>query len=469
MGQQSGWQPHRIPANSQARHISTDVQSAGRGYAQQASQPLPRQQASHIEAQAEGGTRVHFSDLAGDSQPAAVLRWKTRNNSNANSLTAPRSAITAASAADGEAGAWQNSLDTQAVFDDGGRTAGFEENPLRDNRPEHSVRLAHYQQESASDRFQGGAIQLPELEPRSPQFGDSPNQDSLALPDPLDAPEPAPQPQQGALSEAPSQAGSQPEPPPANPFLEDEMERRFNGQESLDLPDRAEMASDISCNELRDRIRARPLTNVSLDVSPVFGEGMRSVRGGGEEGRLEFAASSQVRTWTNYQGQVIATGRLIDLRNDQVILDIDGQERSFSLNVLSDVDVAYVGQAWNIPLRCGIGNEAYAGRSFIPAAFQWKAPGHCHKPLYFEQVQLERYGHDAGPVMQPLISTAHFFANIAVMPYKMGIHPPHECQYSLGYFRPGNCAPYMLQPIPLSLRGAAVQAGVVTGAAALIP
>jgi hypothetical protein len=404
--------------------------------------------------------------LASDSQPAAVLRWKTRNNSNANSLTAPRAAATAAA---GEAGSWQSSIDTQAVFDNGARSAGFEENPLRDSHVEHSVQLAHYQQESASDRFQGGAIQLPELEPRSPQFGNGPYQDSLALPDPLDAPEPAPQPQQGAMGEAPSRPNAQQEDLRANPFLEDEVERRFNGQESLDLPDRAEIAGDISCNELRDRIRARPLTDVSLDVSPIFGEGMGSVRGGAEAGRLEFAASSQIRTWMNFQGQVIATGRLIDLRNDQVVLDVDGQERTISLNRLSDEDIAYVGQAWNIPLRCGIGNEAYAGRNFIPAAFQWKAPGHCHKPLYFEQVQLERYGHDAGPVMQPLISTAHFFANIAVIPYKMGIHPPHECQYSLGYFRPGNCAPYMLQPIPLSLRGAAVQAGVVTGAAALIP
>ena len=58
---------------------------------------------------------------------------------------------------------------------------------------------------------------------------------------------------------------------------------------------------------------------------------------------------------------------------------------------------------------------------------------------------------------------------IAVLPYKMGIHPPNECQYSLGYYRPGNCAPYMLPPIPWSLRGAAAQAGFVTGAAGLIP
>ena len=74
----------------------------------------------------------------------------------------------------------------------------------------------------------------------------------------------------------------------------------------------------------------------------------------------------------------------------------------------------------------------------------WKASNLCHKPLYFEEVNLERYGHTAGPVLQPLVSSAHFFGNIIVLPYKMGVHGPTECQYSLGYYRPGNCAPWDL-------------------------
>jgi hypothetical protein len=39
----------------------------------------------------------------------------------------------------------------------------------------------------------------------------------------------------------------------------------------------------------------------------------------------------------------------------------------------------------------------------------------------------------------------------------------------LGYIRPGNCAPYMVQPFPWSLRGGLVQAGAVVGAAAILP
>ena len=99
----------------------------------------------------------------------------------------------------------------------------------------------------------------------------------------------------------------------------------------------------------------------------------------------------------------------------------------------------------------------------------WKASGLCHKPLYFEEVNLERYGQTAGPFAQPVLSTAHFFVNIAVLPYKMGIHPPTECQYALGYYRPGNCAPWIIPPVPISLRGALFQAGAVGAGIALIP
>ncbi len=99
----------------------------------------------------------------------------------------------------------------------------------------------------------------------------------------------------------------------------------------------------------------------------------------------------------------------------------------------------------------------------------WKASNLCHTPLYFEDVNLERYGHTHGPVLEPVVQSAHFFANIAVLPYKMGVHSPKECQYALGYYRPGNCAPWIIPPVPLSVRGALVQGAALTGAFWLIP
>ena len=108
-------------------------------------------------------------------------------------------------------------------------------------------------------------------------------------------------------------------------------------------------------------------------------------------------------------------------------------------------------------------------RDWAPITFTWKATALCHKPAYFEQVHLEQYGHSWGPYLQPVMSGAHFFLTVPVLPYKMGLYPPNECIYSLGYYRPGSCAPYMLDPLPLSIRAALFEAGAWTGAAFLIP
>ncbi len=112
----------------------------------------------------------------------------------------------------------------------------------------------------------------------------------------------------------------------------------------------------------------------------------------------------------------------------------------------------------DFPCDCRLGRDfdapKFAGRDFAPTLFTWKAASTCHKPLYFEDVQLERYGHSWNPVIQPFMSGAHFFVSVPLLPYKMGLRPYNECVYTLGYYRPGSCAPYMFEPIPLSLRAA---------------
>jgi hypothetical protein len=108
-------------------------------------------------------------------------------------------------------------------------------------------------------------------------------------------------------------------------------------------------------------------------------------------------------------------------------------------------------------------------RCWAQTTYLWKASALCHKPLYFEDEQLERYGHSWPPCVQPLMSGAHFFCTLPVLPYCMGVEPPMECIYALGHYRPGNCAPYMINPVPLSARAAVFQGAAVTGAALVIP
>lgn len=114
------------------------------------------------------------------------------------------------------------------------------------------------------------------------------------------------------------------------------------------------------------------------------------------------------------------------------------------------------------PQECALSDYEFQPRNFKPVTFTWKASALCHKPLYFQQPKLERYGHTFG-LLTPIISVGHFFVMVPCLPYNMGLEPPWECVYPLGWYRPGDCAPYTLGPLPLSLRGAASQAVITTG------
>ena len=121
------------------------------------------------------------------------------------------------------------------------------------------------------------------------------------------------------------------------------------------------------------------------------------------------------------------------------------------------------------PENCPLPDEAFQRKAPTPITFTWKASSLCYKPLYFEDVQLERYGHYCHPLLQPIVSRARFLIQVPLLPYNIGVNLPNECIYDLGYYRPGNCAPSMLEPIPISLRGGLFEAGAIVGTAALIP
>lgn len=121
------------------------------------------------------------------------------------------------------------------------------------------------------------------------------------------------------------------------------------------------------------------------------------------------------------------------------------------------------------PYECAFGNEPMQPRSWPEITYNWKASALCHKPLYFEQDQLERYGHSWGPYVQPIMSGVHFFTSVPILPYKMGIESPNECIYALGHYQPGDCAPYMIEPVPFTWRAVFYQGAFVTGTSFAIP
>ncbi|MDR0870179.1 MAG: hypothetical protein LBN39_05230 [Planctomycetaceae bacterium] len=136
---------------------------------------------------------------------------------------------------------------------------------------------------------------------------------------------------------------------------------------------------------------------------------------------------------------------------------------------IRDISVDIRPSSGALPEECPLITTSYTGRHFVRTCFQWKASAVCTKAAYFEDVQLERYGHSICPVLQPVISGAKFFAAVPLLPYKMGITPPNECVYTLGHYRVGNCSPYMLDPFPISVRAIAFEAAAVGGAVAVIP
>ena len=206
----------------------------------------------------------------------------------------------------------------------------------------------------------------------------------------------------------------------------------------------------LTCDQHRSNLLGRSIRDISLDISP------RASRI-----RDQYIAIS--RSWTDRLGNVIATGSMIDLRRGYVIIDGISGRQKIPYSKLSDADWSAVSDYWQIPELCSIGDNRLPQRNWAPQSFSWTASNLCHKPLYFENQQLERYGHTHGPVIQPIHSTAHFFVSLVTLPYATAIHPPTECRYALGYYRPGNCAPWLKDPIPFSLDGIKRQALVTTG------
>lgn len=126
--------------------------------------------------------------------------------------------------------------------------------------------------------------------------------------------------------------------------------------------------------------------------------------------------------------------------------------------------------AWESPVY----EAASAPPRFGGRVAAWAAPAVYSRPLYFEQPNLERYGHhvalcEGDNLTQSALSAAHFFATVPVLPYKLGAERPGECSYVLGHYRPGSCNPHRLLKPRLSLEGLVYEGLTVTGLVFFVP
>ena len=104
-----------------------------------------------------------------------------------------------------------------------------------------------------------------------------------------------------------------------------------------------------------------------------------------------------------------------------------------------------------------------------PVEFHWAAAGHQHLPLYFEDAMLERHGQSRAPFVQPLVSGARFFMTIPALPYAAMVDAPCRPVATLGHYRVGSGAPYLLQRPPLQVDAGLLEAGLATGLIFIVP
>jgi hypothetical protein len=127
-----------------------------------------------------------------------------------------------------------------------------------------------------------------------------------------------------------------------------------------------------------------------------------------------------------------------------------------------------------------IGGEALDQIELLPEGFDrsgdwaltsyfWQAPNTFSLPLFFEDVMLERHGHERHPALTPMLAGARFFGTLPMLPYLATVRDPYECYYHLGYYRPGSCAPPLLQRPPYVRKAAIVQGAATAGAFIAIP
>ena len=154
----------------------------------------------------------------------------------------------------------------------------------------------------------------------------------------------------------------------------------------------------VDCDAVRLLAKDLDIKKIAIDSSPDFVKGIPDRRRPSANTKEAFVASAESRPWIDYDGNVVAQGKLVDMRLGMVIIETsEGTRTKFLLDKLCDADKAYVSEKWGLPVSCSIDDRSFPSRDFTDSTVTWKASGACHKPLYFEDVQLERYGHEWGP------------------------------------------------------------------------
>jgi hypothetical protein len=99
-------------------------------------------------------------------------------------------------------------------------------------------------------------------------------------------------------------------------------------------------------------------------------------------------------------------------------------------------------------------------RSWDPLRETVEPPFVCHRRLYFQQLNFERYGYDLG-LLSPFLSAGAFCFDVFTLPYHVGMDPFCRFECNTGYCLPGDHVPLLLYPPQWSLTGALGEAAAI--------
>jgi hypothetical protein len=120
------------------------------------------------------------------------------------------------------------------------------------------------------------------------------------------------------------------------------------------------------------------------------------------------------------------------------------------------------------PKEPDLTREPYPGR-FWPKFDEVVEPAYvCHRRLYFEELNAERYGWDFG-IFQPFLSAGYFYWDVATMPYHAFTAPCRKFDCSASKCLPGDPVPYLIYPPDLSVTGTVAQGATIAALIAIFP
>ena len=99
---------------------------------------------------------------------------------------------------------------------------------------------------------------------------------------------------------------------------------------------------------------------------------------------------------------------------------------------------------------------------------RWSPARFYTNPLYFEQINLERFEPKSPVWTRPALSYAQFIGTIPVLPYKIGAHLPRERMFKIGHYPEGKRVDRRSDPGNIR-RGILFQSAAATGLIFVVP